>query len=80
MFYATFIYLGLEGKIDVISHWDGITFLKMVNLVEARVLKLWRKTLCYLNMLYLNYKCTRSLLSTNILLKRVRHKPDIVIG
>ena len=58
----------------------SITLLEMLNPVETCVPDLWRKTLLYLTTLYVNYKCTRSLLSANILLEKVRHKLDTVIG
>jgi hypothetical protein len=71
----------LEELMDVVVVVKLSTaLLKMLNPVETRVLDLWRKTLLYSTMLYVSHKCTRSLLSANILLERVRHKPDTVIG
>jgi hypothetical protein len=58
----------------------SITLLKMLNPVEICILNLWRKTMLYLTTLYVGHKCTRSLLTANIFLERVRHKSHIVIG
>ena len=71
----------LEELIDLIVVVKLSTaLLEMLNPVETCVFGLWRKTLLYSATLYVSYKCSRSLLSANILLKRSRKKPDIVIG
>jgi len=58
----------------------SITLLKTMNPMETCVPDLWRKILLYSTTLYVSHKCTGSHLSANILLERVRHNPDTVIG
>jgi hypothetical protein len=71
----------LEKLIDFVAVAKlSATLLKMLNPVETCVPDLWRKTILYSTTLYVCHKCTRSLLSANILPERVRHKPDTAIG
>jgi hypothetical protein len=67
------VYLEKLMDLTIIENLS-FTLVKMLNPVETRVPDLLRKTLLYLATLYVSHKCTRSLLSADILLKRVRHK------
>jgi hypothetical protein len=71
----------LEELVDlVIVAKLSITLLEMLNLVETCVPDLWKKTLLDLTTLYISNKCTRSFLSTDILLKRYKHKLHTAIS
>ena len=68
--------LHLQELVDLVVVMELVTtILKMEHLVETCILSLRRKTLLYPTALHVDYKRIGSAHATDILLKRVRHKP-----